>query len=66
MKAMNQKANIIDSQIIDVNHYANQITGAYHHLIDKYMPLVKLSRNEKRFHHKPWISSALKVSIAKK
>ena len=58
--------NIENSQIIDANLYASKITGAYRHLIDKYMPHVKLSRKEKRFYQKPWISTALKVSIARK
>ena len=31
-----------------------------------YMPLIKLTRKETRFHNKPWITKAIKVSIAKK
>lgn len=51
---------------IDVNSYADNITDSYMSLIDKYMPLRKLSRKEKKFLDRPWITKGLKVSIAKK
>ena len=60
------KALSVNHQVPDVNQYASILTGTYKHLVDKYMPLVKLSRKEKRFHKKTWISSALKVSINNK
>ena len=56
----------LNTQILDVNHYASMITESYQYLLDKYMPLVKLSRKELSFHKKPWISSALKTSIKRK
>ena len=54
------------SQPYDVNHIADQISGVYKDLIDKYMPLKKLTRREKRFFKKPWITRAIQASIAKK
>ena len=51
---------------INVDNYANHITDSYLSLIDKYMPLRKLSRKEKKFHDRPWITKGLKISIAKK
>ena len=44
----------------NVNDYANCITETYKTLIDKYMPLKKLSRKQKRYKNKPWISSGIK------
>ena len=48
------------------NAVANTITKTYQILLDKYMPLKKLSRKQKRYHSKPWITPAIKVSIRKK
>ena len=45
---------------------ANCISNTYRYLLDKYMPLQKLSRKERRFFHKPWISKAIKNSIKTK
>ena len=50
----------------DPNKIADEIVKIFHYVIDKYMPLKKLTRKQTRFYHKPWITPALKVSIAKK
>ena len=55
-----------DSKSHDVNEYAQILTDTYQYLINKYMPLTKLSRAERRYIKKPWITSALKKSISKK
>jgi len=48
------------------NAMAKCITETYQSLLNKYMPLKKLSRKERRYHPKPWITPAIKVSIKKK
>ena len=50
----------------DPNQVAIIITKTYQILLDKYMPLKKLSRKQKRYRNKPWITPAIKVSIRKK
>ena len=50
----------------DANYIATVISNTYQKLLDKYMPLKKLSRKERRYFYKPWITSAIKVSIRKK
>ena len=62
---LNQKLSSAN-QPHGANYIANSITEIYQHLIDKYMPLVKLSRKERRYLYKPWITPAIKVSIDKK
>ena len=51
---------------VTVNDFANRISSIFQELIDKFMPLRKLTRKEKRFFKKPWITPALKVSIKRK
>ena len=51
---------------LDANLEANAIIDAYQKLIDKYMPLVKLTRKQTRFYRKPWLTPAIQVSIKKK
>ena len=60
------KASLLNSQIINVEQYATQISDTYQYILDKYMPYEKLSRKESSFHKKPWITSALKNSIKRK
>ena len=50
----------------DPNFLANKITQTYVELIEKYMPLKKLSINHKRNPDKPWITQGLKKSIRTK
>ena len=47
----------------DPNVIARAITETYVSLIDKYMPLKKISNKRKRNPDKPWISRGLKKSI---
>ena len=50
----------------DANMFANSIINAYSKVIDKFMPLKKLSRKQKRSHSKPWLTKGLKISIKRK
>ena len=63
---LKQRAALLNSQIIDVQQYASLIADTYQYILDKYMPLIRLTKKEQSFHKKPWISSALKVSIKRK
>ena len=36
---------------------------SYQTLTDKYMPLRKLSRKERKFHQKPWYTKGIKISV---
>ena len=60
------EVSCMNTQIIDVDQYATKISDTYQYLLDKYMPLTKLTRKEISFHKKPWISEALKNSIRRK
>ena len=46
------------------NILGNEITHTYINLIDKYMPLKKLSIYRKRNPDKPWITKGLKKSLS--
>ena len=48
------------------NSFAECITNAYHILIEKFMPIRTLSRKQRRFFNKPWITKGLKISIKTK
>ena len=50
----------------DVNHQANIISKAYKILVDKYMPLKKLSKKKQKREDKPWMTAGLKTSRKKK
>ena len=41
----------------------NDIVGIYQNLEDKYMPSRKLSRREKSFYYKPWLTSGIQKSM---
>ena len=47
------------------NEIADKITNTYQSLIEKYMPLEKLSRKQKGFLEKPWITNEIKACIRK-
>ena len=64
-KTLNQKLNMTEDEL-DPNFVSDCITNAYQVRLDKYMPLKKLSRKQKRYHNKPWITSAIKISIKRK
>ena len=55
-----------DSDEIDVNAYARNLTDIYKSVIDEYMPLKKKTRKQKKFAKKPWLSQGLRASIDKK
>ena len=50
----------------DINACESLITSTYNFLINKYMPQRKLSRKQKSFLYKPWITKGMKVSIKRK
>ena len=61
--------NLLDSKLpststnYDVNYCAGVITDSYQTVVDKFMPLRKLSRKQKkRFNTKPWITKGLRIS----
>ena len=64
LDANQENTSFCDNADIDI--YTNNMHGSYDILIDKYMPKTKLSRREKKFNEKPWITKGLKISIAKK
>ena len=54
------------SDQVDPNSFADHITNVYKALIDKYMPIRTLSRKQRSFFNKPWITKGLKISIKTK
>lgn len=48
------------------NKRAKYIVESYQKLIDKFMPLKKLTKKQLCFYHKPWISKGLRKSIKRK
>ena len=46
----------------NIEEYANSITNAYSSLIDKFMPLKKLSRKQKQRKEKPWFTTGFRKS----
>ena len=51
-----------DCVVENIESYANSITNAYQSVIDKFMPLKKLSRKQKQRKEKPWITSGFRKS----
>ena len=64
--ACNLPYDVDDISDIDVSNYANLMTEIYKSLIEKYMPLKKKSRKQKKHAKKPWITQGLIASIDKK
>ena len=58
--------NTIKCDNSDIDTYANNMTCSYDIPIEKHMPERKLSRKEKKFNERPWITKGLRISIAKK
>ena len=58
--------NIPFQHLLNSNYLAKYITSTYQDVIEKFMPLKKLSKKETEHFDKPWITSGFKVSIAKK
>ena len=50
----------------DANSYANCILNTYNVVMDKFMPLKKMTKKQKRFKSKPWLSKGIKISINNK
>ena len=48
---------------ISVDGKTDFIIKTYNTLVEKYLPLKKLSRKEKKYHFKPWYSKGIKISI---
>ena len=63
---LDQKLNCNALISLDPNSYAEHITNTYHALIEKFMPVKTLSRKQRRFFDKPWITKGLKISIRTK
>ena len=61
--SLSQKLTGCDIENYDVNVSAEILTKTYHELIEKYMPQRKLSKKQKRFRNKPWITKGMKKSI---
>ena len=59
-------AYIKNKKDFNPNIAANLITNAYHILIEKFMPIKTLSRKQRRFFNKPWITKGIKISITTK
>ena len=51
--------------LLNANFLAQWITNSYRETIDKFMPLKKRKKNQKRKPDRPWITSGIKASIAK-
>ena len=62
---LNERLSRTDGNL-NANSIASCITNSYQYLLDKYMPLRKLTRKQARFYRKPWLTPAIQVSIDKK
>ena len=59
--------NLKNNEVVDTNdtnENTKYLISSYQKLIDKYMPLRKLSNKEKKSLAKPWITRGIKKSIA--
>ena len=52
--------NVFDE---NVHETTNRIIAIYQKLVDKYMPLRKLTRKEKSFFFKPWLTKGIQQSM---
>ena len=59
--ALNDSDASYDSNCPDTS--TAHLTAIYQRLTDKYMPLKKLSRKERKFHQKPWYTKGIKISV---
>ena len=63
------KKSIEDPNLLNtpcVHSKTKKIIEIYQKLLDKYMPLKKLSRKQKSFYLKPWLTPEIQKSIKKK
>ena len=58
-KSLNE-INFLDENVHEIT---NQIIEIYQKLVDKYMPLRKLTRKEKSFFYKPWLTKGIQTSM---
>ena len=56
----------ISNPDISLNSISQNLTSSFENVLDKYAPLQKLSRKEKRLTEKPWISKGILKSIKTK
>ena len=71
MSSLVNEMNMVDwsitlSQNNDVNAMFDSFYSKISQVIDKHVPLKKLTKNEIKFNSKPWITPGLEVSIRKK
>ncbi len=55
--------NGLDHSNLEPEYLTNSLIKIYQNLTQKYMPKEKLSRKEKRFSCKPWLTSGIKTSM---
>ena len=60
------KENIPFQHLLNAEHLARSITDCYQTIVDKHMPLKKLTKKQNSRYDKPWITSGFKTSIRKK
>ena len=59
--ALTRDNNCIETN--DINQKTNYIIETYRKLMDKYMPIRKMSRKQKKAHFKPWYTKGIRISI---
>ena len=59
------KINIPFQHLLNSEHLASAITNTYQSVLDKFMPLKKITKKQQK-HDKPWITSGIKASIKRK
>ena len=57
------RLNELDTKSLNQESLTNCLIKIYQELTEKYMPKEKLSRKEKRFYCKPWLTSGIKKSM---
>ena len=58
--------NVIELERNDPNESFNRFESTINPLIDKYLPIKKLSKREVKNHFKPWITSGIRKSIKRR
>ena len=60
------KAALTDTSytLHNINQSTDYIITTYQRLMDKFMPLRKLSRKEKKLHQKPWYTRGIIISVS--
>ena len=60
------KDNIPFPNLLNAQHLASSITDCYQTIVDKHMPLKKISKKQNARYDKPWITLGFKTSIKKR